>query len=442
MKRAETERPLGAKIPPQNLESEQIILGAALLGKDIPEHLLPEYFYRESHKKILRAIREIQSSGVEVDMAVVCNYLAEHNELEEVGGAAYIAALTSVPPIHFDLMSHVNIIINKFALRHIIQSANEVTVLSYDEQFDRNMILAKWQRDLNDLMGIFTSGIATNSDGDFESLMSRLSARDTHLECINETMGGLHDGDIIIVAGRPSMGKTSLTMGFLNQTAFEDDLPVMYFGPQVTREKIISRLLSATCQVRLTDLRRGKVTKEERASLQKVHEKIVNSKNINLVAMPETMSAMRVAGEIRALAKKLEEKDQKLGLVIIENLQQLTWPEKLSSRKDEIDAIHGCLKPLAMDIHIPIVISAQINREVEKRENKRPLPSDIKDSGGIEELADATLLLYRPAYYHEGEPADENGWAEAEIDGYKGGPPGVLKSQFNAFYPSWRDMPE
>ena len=431
------------KIPPQNLESEQIVLGAVLLGKSIPADLSMEKFYREQHKKIFNAIRELNASGVEtIDIGMVCNYLAEHNELEVVGGAAYVATLTSIPPLRFDLNMHVDIIRKKAALRGVIQTSTEIVMLSYDEQFDLDMILAKWQRELNEIITNLASKGSVNLDMDFETLMSRLSARDTHLECINSTMGGLHDGDVIIVAGRPSMGKTSLVMGFLDQISLKDGLSTVYFGQQVTPEKICARLLSATCQVGLADLRRGKITKKERVSLQKAHSKIIKAKNIKVVATPDTFSAMHIAGETRALFQRLGKERKKLSLVVIENLQQLTWPEKMSSRKDEIDAIYGCLKSLAMELHIPIVISAQINREVEKRENKRPLPSDIKNSGGIEELADVVLLLYRPGYYHEGGGAvDKDGWSEAEIYGYKGGPPGVLHLQFNASCPSWRDRP-
>ena len=429
-------------IPPQDLDAERAVVGTMILRGTMVAGLTAELFYKKGHGTIFSAILNLLSdeSVGKVDIVILSNYLKDHNQLEEIGGAAYLAMLTSDAPLNLgNIVKYVEIIKRKAALRRIINASQETAQLSYEEQYDVKNILAQNQRQMNEASAILGTLDNEEMDTNFEDLMNSLSARDTHLRCVNEATGGLHDGDVIVIGGRTSMGKTSLVLGCMRQTAIVDDRPVLYFGPEVTKEKIYSRMLSAMCEVKLTALRRGNVTSAERKKLQKSHS-MINGDNIRLVATHGKLCAMDVASKARAFANNRKEGEAGLGLIIIENLQQLTWPEKLSSRKKEIDAIYGCLKALAMELHVPIVISSQVTREVENREDKRPRPSDLKESGEIEDLADAVLLLYREGYYYsEKALIDSDGWMEGEIAVYKGGPPNILRPKFNPEFVSWKD---
>lgn len=425
-------------IPPQNLEAEQSVLGAVLSGKAGVEIIpRPEFFYRDAHKIIASAILSLTAneSVQKVDLISVTNWLNDNNKLDQIGGPVYLASLFDEAPIFFN-PKHKEIIEKKALLRRIIQVSGEVVAKAYQEQSDFDGILAGWQRGLNEVMSELTSGSTESMDVGFDELMGHFSARETHLRCLDDAIGGLFGGDVIILGGRTSMGKTSLVLGLLSKIAIENKQPSIYFGPEVTKEKIYGRLLSSNCRIGFRSLRRGKVEKNQREMLRNFHKKI-NESPIHILATSGKINAVDIVMQTKSLAEKLKEE---MGLVIIENLQQLTWPEKTKDRKEEIDLIYGCLKSLAMELNVPIVISSQIKREVEDREDKRPLPSDLSGSGDIESLADTILILYRDEYYYPERTDKANeGSVDAEITVYKTGPPTVLHLGFNSDFLLWED---
>lgn len=421
------------RIPPQNIEVEQAILGTILITGKIPSNLLSEWFYKDHHRIIFSAMLAL-SAGGKIDPITLTNYLRDKNKLEQVGGGVYIANLASLIPSISKIDEYARIIREKAVLRKIIGASHEVMQISYEEQGDVPEILASWQRQLYEIQASFGVLDDEKMDMGFDDLLAGFVAKETHLQCLNNAIGGL-PSDVIVVGGATSMGKTSLNLGFLYHLAIKNKERVAYFGPNVRKEEIYLRLLCAMSGISNKSIRRGDIPSKERQKLMKFHAEI-NSAPISIFTMPEKMSVMDIVSKTRALVEKGD-----IGAIMIENLQQLFWPESISKRKDELDLIFACLKALAIDLSIPVIISSQINRDVSLREDKRPKPTDLLGTSDIESLARLIILLYWDGYYYpQKNLKDKKGFEPAEIHVYKTGPPTILEARINPLSFQWKDM--
>lgn len=425
-------------IPPQNIEAEQALLGTILLKGIVPGNLSPDDFYKDSHRKIFLAMSALtnEDKHEKVDSLTLANYLKDKNELEEVGGYAYISMLSSFIPSASKIPLYVEIIKKKSALRKIISATTEAAQLSFEEQGDIPIILAGLQKQIDEILVTLGTTTQDDMDIDLNTLLKDFRSKETHLQCLNNTVGGLPN-DVIVVGGATSMGKTSLTLGFLQQIAIKDKQRVAYFGSGVRKEEIFLRLLSSMCAIESRVLKRGSSNKKQREALSRAHRAIVQAP-ISIFTMPEKMSAMDIAASTRALLREYDKEE--IGVIIIENLQQLIWPEPTKTRKEELDAIFNHLKALAVSLDIPVIISSQVNREVSLREDKRPKPTDLSGTSDIEGLARLILLLYWDDYYNpERNSQNSDGWVTAEIAVYKTGPPKILNLKFNPLFFQWKD---
>lgn len=421
-------------IPPRNIEAEMSVLGAMLIEREaickVKEILSADSFYREAHKKIFIAISDLHQSDKEVDLVILAEELTKRGQMEEIGGVSYIDEILNCTPTATNADYYARIVKKKAVLRKLIGAATEIIQMVYEEREDLDLILAKSQKLFSDVLaqadGENMLGKLEIGQGD---LKSHFSHRETPFEELNRLLGGFFGGELIVVGGRPGMGKTSFVLECLRHTAIKNQRPVIYFGSETTKQIIYSRLLSSICDVDIRDLRRGKIANGQK--LTAAHKEI-DSAPIYLLAIKDKISAVLLVSQVRTLMKKIED----LGLVIVENIQQLIWPEKFKTRKEEVDVILEALKALAIETNAPIILSSQINREVDERENKRPLPSDLKETGRIEELADKILLIYRENYYAK---STANLPEQGEIIIAKGGPSEILPLKFYGAYLSWRN---
>lgn len=427
-----------AFIPPQDIDAERAVIGTMILRGTMIAGLAADLFYKKGHGTIFSAMLNLLADEAvgKVDIVILSNYLKERNQLEEIGGAAYLAMLTSdVPLAVSNIDQYVQIIKTKAALRKIIYTSQETAQRSYEEQGDVKNILAQNQRQMDEVAKMLGTMSGQEMDAELDDLLQGFIVKETHLECLNRAIGGLPN-DVIVIGGQTSMGKTSLSLGFLQQLAIKDEQRVAYFGPGVKREELYLRLLCSMCYIDPRVLKRGKLSQGQRKALARAHI-VINNAPIETFAMGERISAIDISVQIRALVK---EHGEDMGAIIIENLQQLFWPEKFKSRREEVNVIIAHLKALAINQGIPIIISSQVKREVSEREDKRAKPTDLSDSSDIESLARLIIMLYWDEYFHpKGESQNSNESVAAEMAIYKDGRPTILHLKFNPTYFIWED---
>ncbi len=428
------------RLPPQNLEAEISVLGGMLLdNKAIPlvkETLFLERFYREAHRKIFNAILCVYEKDGIVDLVTLAEELTKREGLEEVGGVGYISSLIDSTPTAAAIKYHVKIVKEKAILRKIIQAAMQLQSAAYDAKEELKTILAMFQRFSAELIGESTDSEAL---GKLEAgdLSRFLSLRETPFPSLNNMLGGFFGGELIIVGGRPGMGKTSFVSDLLKYTAMSEDRPVIYFGAETSKERFYLRLLSSACDIPFKDLGKARV-QEAQADRVLSAQKKIDAAPIYSLVVPKKINVVSLISEVRAKKEEIGE----LGFVCVENLQELTWPEVFHKRKDEADTILSALNNLAMDINTPVVLSCQISRKAEEKEDTRPTLADLKETGAIEEKAAKVLLLWRPNYYAKSEVQEKNSPEPGELIIAKGGPPMILPMEFCGYIYSWRDKTE
>jgi replicative DNA helicase len=425
---------------PYDIDIEMEVLGTLILTleeqpnilNDISE-LLPCHFYRNAHQKVFDGVLTLKNNGIVVNLLTLTDLFKRRNELDEVGGAAYLASLTDIFANRKALTTYAELIKEKALRRQVYFSAESIARNSCDEEnFSFPALLANWDRKLKEIEKSYGRNKQPKKiDVDFDELMLGFLSTPTHLEELNAITGGLPN-DLTIILGQTSMGKTSLALGFLQKLLFEEKLPVVYFGPQIKPGDIPFRIFCSKGQISAKDIKRGRCSEKERKILRLIYEEI-KTLPLFVYTMSERMSAIDIAATVRNLAEKEKEKPS---IVVIENLQQLIWPEKIGKRHEELEIITSHLKALADDLQVPVVISSQIKKEVDERKSKRPMPSDASGTSEIERLARSILALYREDYYCQ---KTQLGWQTAEIAVYKDGEPAVLSVEFNPATLTWRD---
>lgn len=435
---------LADQIPPHSIETEQALVGTILLGYDIAKIksiLFADDFYREAHRIIFSAMTALDEddSVKEIGLVSVCTYLQNNNQLDVIGGAAYLASLTDIISSLANVDHYIRIIKEKAVLRNIIKTSVKTATLAYKGKESSEMILAGLQRKISAIVAMAEAvDIPNNMSKGFDELLKSFVVKKTHLKCLNKVIVGLPN-DVTVIMGQTSMGKTSLALGLMQQLAIKNNQHVAYFGPHVTEDEICFRILCSMCQISTKTLKRGSATKEQLSQLTQAHNTF-RTTPVSIFAMPDKMSAMGINMKTRALAKKCQSTGN-MGGIIIENLQDLFWPEGNLNPREELEVIFGCFKSLALDLGIPVIISSQVKREVDERENKRPRPSDARGTSHIESLARLILILYWEGYYFPDKIAkNPDEWIPAEIASYKDGPPTISQAEFNTKFLSWRDI--
>jgi replicative DNA helicase len=435
------------KLPPQNIEAEQSILGSILIDNDILydviDILTDGNFYRDAHRKIYRGILALFEKNEPVDLITLTNILKEQNQLDAVGGAAYLAELVDQVPVAVNAAQYARIVREKAILRSLISTTANISARCYEDSGDVDEVLdfaessifkiseKKIAPSFYPLSDIITESFKTLEDrSEHKELITGVP---TGFSGLNTLTSGLQPSDLIIIAARPSMGKTALALNIAQNTSVDNGTPVAIFSLEMSKEQLSIRFLCAMARVDSFRLRTGFLNKEDWGKLTRAAG-ILSEAPVYIDDTP----AISVL-EIRAKARRLK-MDKDLGLVIIDYLQLMKGRASAERRELEISEISRSLKALAKELNIPVVALSQLNRKVEERHNKRPMLSDLRESGAIEQDADVIAFIYRDSVYNQSEDAANDKTAEIIVAKQRNGPTGVVKLTFLDSYTRFEDQ--
>jgi len=438
-----SEIPLG-RVPPSNQEAEQSVLGGILLegrGLDqVADLLKPEDFYFEAHGRIYQAMLGLYQKREPVDLSTVATRLLDQGILEQVGGLVFLAELSEHVGTAANIEYYARIVSNKAILRRLIRAAGEIAARCYQPLEDAEECL-DWaenhvfeiatSKQRTDLYAIGT--LVENEIALLEAIHSKEKGRITGIPSgftdLDKMTAGFQPSDLIILAARPSMGKTALALNMAYNAAGKK-CPVAIFSLEMSKEQLVRRLLSAIGQVDAANLRNAFLGDKEWVALQEAAGRLFECP----IVIDDTPAASVL--EVRAKCRRLKAQD-KLGLVILDYLQLMRGRHDVNSREQEISEISRSLKAMAKELNVPVIALSQLNREVEKRTNKRPELSDLRESGAIEQDADVILFIYRDEVYNQN--SDQKGIAEILLKKQRNGQTGDLKLFFWKEYTLFRD---
>ena len=433
--------PAGAT-PPASPEAEQSVLGAILLrppGMDlVADTLSPQDFYREAHRRIYQVMLDLFNRHEPVDLVSVNNLLKERGQLEEVGGPLFLTGLSEHVGIAANADYYARLVHDKAVLRRLLSCSQEIAgaclspvedvgeFLDWAEHQVFSVAEAKIRQGFLPIEGLVNQEIAT-----LEAIWGRKDDAITGVRSgfkdLDNYTAGFQPSDLIIIAARPSMGKTALALNVAFNAAYDKpQTPVAFFSLEMSKEQLVRRFLSSEGTVDASQIRRAAfLTHQEWANLQEAAGKLLDCQ----IYIDDTPAATVL--EIRAKCRRLKA-EGKLGLVIIDYLQLMRGRGNAPSREQEISEISRSLKALAKELHVPVVALSQLNRRVEERPNKRPQLADLRESGAIEQDADVILFIYRDEVYREDSP--DKGTAEVIVGKQRNGPTGKVRLSFRDKY--------
>jgi replicative DNA helicase len=444
------------KLPPQNVEAEQAVLGAILIENDAVlkalEVLHEDDLYRDAHRTIFRAMLELNGRGEAIDLVTLTEYLKAQDKLEKVGGAAYLAQLTEIIPTAANIRHHAGIVRRKAVTRGLIYAATEIAERGYQEtekieellDFAERSIFAISERQIRpDFVPV--KEILKDSFAVIERLYERqelVTGVPTGFDKLNEITAGFQPSDLIILAGRPSMGKTALAMTVAQHVGISHQEPVAVFSLEMAKEQLLTRMLCSEARVDSSKLRTGRFAKSDWPKLTTAAGRLTEAK-----IFIDDSPAMSVL-EMRAKARRLKA-DHGLALLVVDYLQLMRGRAGTDSREQEISDISRSLKALAKELHVPVLALSQLSRAVESRNDKRPLLSDLRESGAIEQDADVVMFIYREEFYKPCECPEEapcecgrRGRAEVIVGKQRNGPTGTVRLAFLNRYVRFEDLDE
>ncbi|MDJ0687669.1 MAG: replicative DNA helicase [Xenococcaceae cyanobacterium MO_188.B32] len=424
-------------LPPQIIEAEEAILGGILLDPEamvrVADILAKDAFYVQAHREIYHAAMVLHGQGKPTDLISVSTWLADRSLLEKIGGTTKLAQLLNrtVSAANVDRLA--TLVMDKYVRRQLISAGHEIVDLGYDtaeelekvlDESEQKIFRLTQERPQQGLVPISETIIQTFTDIENLHQEIALPGIPSGFYDLDAMTSGFSRSDLIIIAGRPSMGKTSFCLNIAANIAREQKLPVAVFSLEMSREQLTQRMLSGEAKIASNRLRSGRISQNE-------FEPLINAV-ANLSELPiyiddtANLSVMQMRSQVRRL--QAQQKD-KLGLVLLDYLQLMEGSGS-DNRVQELSKITRSLKGLAREINAPIIALSQLSRGVEQRTNKRPMLSDLRESGSIEQDADLVIMLYREEYYNPDTPA--RGIAEIIITKHRNGPTGTVKLLFKS----------
>jgi len=435
------------KIPPSDIEAEQAVLGSMLTDKDAVisaiEVLKQEDFYREDNKIIYGAILSLYNRAEPIDIITLKAELVSMGKFEAVGGYEYITNLPVMAPTSANIEKYIKIVEEKSMLRSLIQTANEIISLGYDPTEDVEMIMDEAEKKIFNIMQQKNQkGYASMKDilvdtfADLERLYNQkqvVTGVPTGFLDLDSKTAGLHESDLVLIAARPAMGKSAFALNIATNAALDAHVPVVVFSLEMSKEQMASRILCSAAMVDSNKVRTGKMDEEDWIKLAGALGPLSES-GIYIDDTPG-ISVM----EIRARCRKLK-LEKNIGLVVIDYLQlvQGSSNRRGGSREQEISEISRSLKILAKEINVPVIALSQLSRAPEQRPDHRPMLSDLRESGAIEQDADIVMFLYRDDYYNEDSP--EKNVAEVIIAKHRAGSTGTVKLLWLGSYTKFTNL--
>ncbi len=424
------------KVPPQNLEAEMSVLGSMLMEEEaiaqVVELLEEKSFYHKAHRKIFSAILDLYDKDRAVDLVTLTEQLRKQGDLEGVEGAAYLTSLVNSVPTAANVEHYARIVQEKAILRTLINTATQIVSDSYSHQQEVDLFLDKVEtlvfnisqrrirRDFIPVKELIHDSIElAEALTQKKQLVTGLPTGFTDFDTITS---GLQPSDLIIVAGRPSMGKSALAVNIALHVGVKKKIPVAFFSMEMSKEQLVQRMLCSEARVDAHKLRTGFLESSAFTHLANAAGRLAES-SIFIDDSPGISSL-----EVRAKARRLKSRED-IGLIIIDYLQLMQGRLRVENRQQEISEISRSLKSLARELSIPVIALSQLSRAVESREPPRPRLADLRESGAIEQDADLVAFLYREEYYKK--ETDENrGIAELNIAKQRNGPVGNIKLTF------------
>jgi replicative DNA helicase len=439
------------KIPPQSIEVEQAVLGAMLLDKEAIGKALEiidrDSFYRDDHQKIFSAIVDLYDKNQPVDIITVSDELNKRKELDNVGGRVYLLELTEKIATTANIEYHCNIVLEKSTLRKLIDTSTRIVSQCYDATLDVDDLLDRAEQ------GIFNISEKRIKEGfipigellphtfeaieEYQKKGGMVTGLSTGFFELDTLTGGLQNSDLIVVASRPSMGKTAFCLSIAEHVAIEEETPVGIFSLEMAKNQVAQRMLCSRARFSTYKMRTGKISDHEYSNLAVAVGPLAeapifidDTPNIGILQM-------------RAKARRLKAQHD-VGVVIVDYLQLMQGPKNAESRQQEISLISRSLKGLAKELNIPVIAVSQLSRKVEDRGgDKKPLLADLRESGAIEQDADVVVFVYRPEFYgiekfKDGAPSE--GVAEIIVSKHRNGPTGDLRLTFIKDYARFENM--
>ncbi len=419
------------KIPPHSREAEMSVLGAMLFEESAlvraVEILKPFYFYEEGHRKIFTAIQSLFEKNQAVDLVTVSEELRKHKQLEEAGGASYLTQLTAAVPTAVNIEHYAQIVKEKALLRQLISTAGQILTKSYGTDSEVNR-LVDWAEQMifeigqHQIEGKFIplKDVIRSSIETIDQLYQRkehVTGLATGFKDFDIKTAGLQASDLIIVAGRPSMGKSAFVTSICEHIGVELKKPLAFFSLEMSKEQLVQRLLCSHARVNAQSVRTGYLSHQDWPRLTAAAGKL--SEAPIFIDDSPTLTAL----ELRAKARRLKGQHN-IELVVVDYLQLMHGFDRAENRQQEISEISRSLKALARELRVPVIAVSQLSRAVEARTGNRPQLSDLRESGAIEQDADVVVFLYREEYYR---PTDENkNRAEAIVAKQRNGPTGSV----------------
>lgn len=428
---------------PHSIEAEQSVLGGLMLDNDawdkVAGSIIAEDFYHRGHRMIFQALQKLSDNSQPMDLVTVSEVLEAAGELDKVGGFAYLGEISKNTPSAANILAYANIVRERAVLREMIAAANDIAESGYDTQGRTSQeLLDEAESKVFRIAEKRTS--ATEGPKGVSDILAKTIERIDALSKIKNHNGvtgvssGFHDldqmtaglqpSDLIIVAARPSMGKTTFAMNLAENIAMNEEKPVLVFSLEMPAEQIMMRMLASLSRVDQNKVRTGKLEDDDWARIASVMN-ILNEKN-NLYI--DDASGLTPT-EVRSRARRIARDHDGLSMIMVDYLQLMTVPGMSENRTLEIAEISRSLKSLAKELNVPVVALSQLNRSLEQRSDKRPVNSDLRESGSIEQDADVIMFIYRDEVYHP--DSGEKGLAEIIIGKQRNGPIGKIELKFH-----------
>ncbi|CAH6783819.1 replicative DNA helicase [Vibrio chagasii] len=429
------------KVPPHSLEAEQSVIGGLLLDNErwdtVAEKVVAKDFYSRPHRLIFEAVKDILEDSSPLDLITLSEHLELREQLEEVGGFAYLADLAKNTPSAANINAYADIVAQRALVRSLIGVANEIADSGYDPQ-------GRTSEELVDLaeskVFAIAEGRASENEGpqNVDSILEKTLERieilyktpqdgvtgvDTGFNDLNKKTAGLQGSDLIIVAARPSMGKTTFAMNLCENAAMKQDKPVLIFSLEMPGEQLMMRMLASLSRVDQTKIRTGQLDDEDWARISSTMGILMDKKNMYI-----DDSSGLTPTEVRSRARRIAREHDGLSMIMIDYLQLMRVPSLSDNRTLEIAEISRSLKALAKELNVPVVALSQLNRSLEQRADKRPVNSDLRESGSIEQDADLIMFIYRDEVYNP--DSSLKGIAEIIIGKQRNGPIGSVRLTF------------
>jgi len=435
-----------APVPPQNLDAEESVLGAMMLSPGaigaVSEILDAGDFYRESHGKIYRAALALYARGEPVDAITLVDELEQRGELEDAGGRSRVHELAALVPASANAGHYARIVREMATLRGLIRVGSEIATLGWERVGEPADLVDRAEQIVFELSQSRVSTEFSHIEALLKESFERITALYEAGEEITGVPSGFRDvdrltsgfqpGNLVIVAARPSMGKSAFGLCIGANIAIRHQVPVALFTLEMSKAEVTQRLMCSEAKVESQRLRSGKLAPDDWPRLTAACDKLAKAP----IYVDDTGSITMM--EIRSKARRLKSKEPTLGLIIVDYLQLMTSGASVENRVQEVSQISRNLKILARDLDVPILAMSQLSRAVEQRHDKRPILSDLRESGSIEQDADLVAFIYRDEYYNDDSP--DQGLAEVILAKHRNGPTGIEKLSFLKRYAKFADL--